>query len=1045
MTVAKRKPAALRVPRSLSRSWPSRRTATRLRVERLESRTLLAASPVPSSADLAHETLDSAVDFGHVHGGTQLLERGAIGNGPEGAADVEWFSFTLDQSAQLNSALGPREPGSSFRGVLSLFNNDLYDFGDPYNPDGHRLLKQVDAPAGGGVATLGQLLGPGTYYLAVSGHGNFFFHPLLAGSGLPGSTGAFDLRLSVTDAVLESASGPRILTCDPAALSSDPSVQASLDSSPLAIRFDLSGPLDPGTVNPDPTLPPTVRLIFSPTGNFDQDGQDIPFTFNVSTAIEDSPPPDGPDAAGTILHYQGTDELQLFPTTPLAPGHYEVLLAGQSVDGSPALADPDGNYLGADADHPDGQDYAFPFQVIGAEGNPAAGATAADTMATAQDLGNLTTQGVVQVAGVIGDDPPADPNNPDPLYNPANDVDLYHFRVAGTGQYALVAEVFAGRFGSPLDPGVSLFQLDPRDHRLHFVAGDDNTYDTAKTTDDFETPLRNDSVLYASLTAGQDYYVAVADGSNTPSPLEGQPPGTPGVYDPNIPNSAQNGLSTGPYVLNLLVQAAPDPPHVVATSPIAGETLTQVPTHLTVKFDEPMNLAQLAASTFQVVSQKTQSPIYIQGPDGYKYFPRFGSYDSTSNQATFLPLDGLANGEYQLHLSGPNGVQDLHGNALVGNDPSGDYVVRFTVDAAVGHDGRNPPRFSDQEPNDDLQHPQELGILFSNDLAAGVTITRDFRGNPAAAPKDAADVYEFQILLAGEYSFTLSGLSGSQPPKNVALQLYNSAGRSLFTRPLTALSTGLTPGIYRLKVSGWTQGANISYRVAFNLGSLNDNAPPLLSGPAPAIAIQLASAAPPTPPTTPTPVTPPPTVTPPPIVAPPPIVTPPVPDPSPVSPPSSGNEPSPVAAPVAAEIVIAIPALSLSGPVSYGVTSTTVARRFFDRALEANPDFLEARRYRAVLLARQGAWDQATRDINGCLDRQPRSGETLYAAACVAARAAEAAPSPRALNQAFDLLERAWSLGSGRRAHEDPDLAVLRRDPRFLHRMGTTLGVKLTR
>ena len=69
------------------------------------------------------------------------------------------------------------------------------------------------------------------------------------------------------------------------------------------------------------------------------------------------------------------------------------------------------------------------------------------------------------------------------------------------------------------------------------------------------------------------------------------------------------------------------------------------------------------------------------------------------------------------------------------------------------------------------------------------------------------------------------------------------------------------------------------------------------------------------------------------------------------------------------------------------------ALRFFDRALEANPDFIEARRYRAVLLSRQGDWDRATRDINWCLDREPRSGETLYAAACVAARAAEASPS----------------------------------------------------
>jgi eukaryotic-like serine/threonine-protein kinase len=117
--------------------------------------------------------------------------------------------------------------------------------------------------------------------------------------------------------------------------------------------------------------------------------------------------------------------------------------------------------------------------------------------------------------------------------------------------------------------------------------------------------------------------------------------------------------------------------------------------------------------------------------------------------------------------------------------------------------------------------------------------------------------------------------------------------------------------------------------------------------------------------------------------------------------------------------------------------------RFFDRALEANPGFIEARRYRAVILSRRGEWERATRDINHCLEREPGSGETLYAAACVSARAAESAPTPRALNQAFDLLERAWSLGSGQRAHEDPDLAVLRRDPRFTRRMKTRVGTDL--
>ena len=116
------------------------------------------------------------------------------------------------------------------------------------------------------------------------------------------------------------------------------------------------------------------------------------------------------------------------------------------------------------------------------------------------------------------------------------------------------------------------------------------------------------------------------------------------------------------------------------------------------------------------------------------------------------------------------------------------------------------------------------------------------------------------------------------------------------------------------------------------------------------------------------------------------------------------------------------------------------ALRFFDQALEAAPGFIEARRYRAVVLARQREWERATRDINWCLDREPGSGDTQYAAACVAARAAEASPTPGAVDRAFDLLQRALSLGSGHRAAEDPDLTALRRDPRFKRLITTTSG-----
>ena len=54
-------------------------------------------------------------------------------------------------------------------------------------------------------------------------------------------------------------------------------------------------------------------------------------------------------------------------------------------------------------------------------------------------------------------------------------MDLYHFQIIGPGRYAMLAEVFAGRIGSPLDPGISLYELDPSTGQLVFLAGDNNT------------------------------------------------------------------------------------------------------------------------------------------------------------------------------------------------------------------------------------------------------------------------------------------------------------------------------------------------------------------------------------------------------------------------------------------------------------------------------------------------------------------------------------------------------------------------------------------
>ncbi len=111
------------------------------------------------------------------------------------------------------------------------------------------------------------------------------------------------------------------------------------------------------------------------------------------------------------------------------------------------------------------------------------------------------------------------------------------------------------------------------------------------------------------------------------------------------------------------------------------------------------------------------------------------------------------------------------------------------------------------------------------------------------------------------------------------------------------------------------------------------------------------------------------------------------------------------------------------------------ALQWFDQALHADPDFVEARRFRAVLLARGGSIEKAFDDVNLCLAREPNSGATHYAAACVAAQAMNHRPAAAkaASSQALLLLARALELGYGRdRAAADPDLAPLRPSPDFI-------------
>ena len=777
--------------------------------------------------------------------GPWALVQGYLGDGVSGAADVDFYSFTLANAATVTVTTFDT-PGSSATTVLSLYNSDPNSLAingngtanDPYDRTGHLLLAQAVGSSADGGASITRKLAAGTYYVAVSGAGNQYFQPFVPQSGDAGSRGNYGLAITETN--LPSTVGPTVIA-------SNPAQNAVLASSPLVLRIDLNSGLDPNSITTQ-----NIQLI--------------------NTSLPSSDPNYSPALA--VNFSPDTNELQLTPQAPLQKGHYQLILKGT---GSAPLLDPTDNFaLGQTTRGALGTDFILNFRVQ-------ASAASTDTAATAVNLGDVTNGRLVQHAGVIGDDPFYsffDPNNPGVVPNnfAGAEVDMYHFHISGAGNYVLQAEVFAGRIGSPLDSGLSLFRQDASGHLVPIpIAANDNTANGITATDGvnyFDVPLYNDSALTAGLTAG-DYILAVSSGANTPDPLLNRTPGqviqdpfglndNGQIFDPNVSHSGQSGtnnfmnFTTGPYLLQFKVSPNPGAPHVVSVSPAPGSVLNGAPTTLVVKFDQAVDVQQLAYQAYLQTHQQGMSPIFVRGADGHDYYPRLLSYDTSTDTATLQMLDSLPNGVNTLHISGPLGLTNLGGTPLVGNDPSGDYVVRFTVTHSSGGSG-GANTWIDVEPNNSLGTAQNLGTLFpASQLQAGITITRDFSGNPGVVVSDTGDYYQFTVTQARQYSFTLfgSGLPAGVAPVVTNLSGVVESGTPSFLGGAVTTAT-LSPGTYVVSVSGWTpaQAPGVKYQLRISFGQWPENPTPLTVGAAPALSIRLVNSQPPPilPPLPPTP------------------------------------------------------------------------------------------------------------------------------------------------------------------------------------------------
>lgn len=111
------------------------------------------------------------------------------------------------------------------------------------------------------------------------------------------------------------------------------------------------------------------------------------------------------------------------------------------------------------------------------------------------------------------------------------------------------------------------------------------------------------------------------------------------------------------------------------------------------------------------------------------------------------------------------------------------------------------------------------------------------------------------------------------------------------------------------------------------------------------------------------------------------------------------------------------------------------AVELFGKALTIRPNFAEARRFRAVLLARLQQFSEAISEINTALQSDAKSGATLYAAACVTSlasgHASTQATKQQALQESLRFLRQALEQGYGQQAASDTDLAELRLHPEF--------------
>ena len=152
----------------------------------------------------------------------------------------------------------------------------------------------------------------------------------------------------------------------------------------------------------------------------------------------------------------------------------------------------------------------------------------------------------------------------------------------------------------------------------------------------------------------------------------------------------------------------------------------------------------------------------------------------------------------------------------MGNTPGGDDVVNFHVNTAPESMSFDPSSGYQMTLPTRLSYPEVLGVLFPDEIQAGITLTRN--ADQSRTAPVAGDQFEFHILQSTTYSFILS--CDDIPPGTQLLGLTDGAGNPAsytLDQNNEVLTAYLYPGTYLLNVGGWDP------RMAHNRGVSNSS------------------------------------------------------------------------------------------------------------------------------------------------------------------------------------------------------------------------------